>query len=77
MRSRGDNLKIPIGKRKFATEFVFCDICGSGNYINKEGVIVGDRIMDFCSAHTEDEIISYIEMGLPPYSNTVKFKKRC
>ena len=75
MRSTGDNIKTIIGGKMFHTELVFCDICGFGDTMTFEGVIVNSRKMDFCKRHSEDAIVSYIEMDLPPYSTKVQVKK--
>ena len=61
--------------RNFKWNLFFCDICGWGDTMIIEGVIVNSRKMDFCKRHDEDAIVSYIELGLPPYDVKVQVKK--
>ena len=57
-----------IGGKSFKTVQPTCDICGWGDTLIFENVIVDQRRYDFCKRHTENEIVTYIEMGLPTYS---------
>jgi hypothetical protein len=68
MKKKSDNIKMFIGKKIFNTSLIFCDICGSGNYLKYKNVYHNNRDMDFCNNHTDMEILNFIEMNLKSYS---------
>lgn len=69
---RSDGFTRIIDGNRYEEEAVFCDICGSGNYLKYVGIKKNNRTLDFCNNHKDVVIRKYLDNDLPKYSSKRK-----